>query len=168
MNIILCGYHCCGKTTIAKAFAQQYDYHFIDTDDLIAKKMNASTSREAHKQLGERDFREFEKNIIHSIRGIKKTIIATGGGVLMNPDNVNYLKTLGKIIYLYLDPSIILSRILEKKSFPNFIRETSIDEDFKQYIDSRKTLYESQSDITINANHKTIDEIVLLISEFME
>ena len=40
MNIILCGYKACGKTTIGNAFAKQYDYHFIDTDDLILSKEN--------------------------------------------------------------------------------------------------------------------------------
>lgn len=166
MNIILCGYHCCGKTTISKAFAQQYDYHFIDTDELTCQEMGVSQSRDAHRLLGERDFREFEKNIIHSIVNIKNTIVATGGGVIMNADNVNHLKTLGKIIYLQLDPAIILSRILEKKSLPSFIRESSIDDDFKYYIEHRKSLYESHSDITLNTTEKSIDEVVSLINQY--
>lgn len=165
MNIILCGYHCCGKTTIGKAFAQRYDYQFIDTDDLICQEMGVNQSREAHRLLGERDFREFEKNIVHSIVDIKNTIVATGGGVIMNPDNVSHLQTLGKIIYLYCDPEILLCRIMEKKSLPSFIRESSIEEDFKHYIDHRKTLYESRSDTTLNTSDKTIDEIVLLLNQ---
>lgn len=166
MNIILCGYHCSGKTTIAKAFSQKYHYQFIDTDDLISQEMGVSESREAHTLLGEHDFRALEKNIVHSIKDIKNTIIATGGGVLVNSDNASHLSTLGKIIYLHLDPAVILARILEKKSFPNFIRESSIDEDFKRYIDSRKGLYDSQSDITLNTTGKNVEEIVLLINHY--
>jgi len=166
MNIILCGYHCCGKTTIAKAFSKKYHYQFIDTDELISNEMGVNESREAHKLLGEDDFRALETNIVHSINGIKNSIIATGGGVLVNSNNANHLRSLGKIIYLNLDPEILLARILEKKSFPNFIRESAIDEDFKRYIDSRKTLYDSQSDITFNITGKSVDEIVLLINQY--
>jgi shikimate kinase len=166
MNIILCGYHCSGKTTIAKAFAKKYHYQFIDTDHLISEEMSVNGSREAYTLLGEQDFRALEKNIVHSIKGIKNSIIATGGGVLVNCDNANHLRTLGKIMYLYLDPEIILKRILEKKSLPHFIRESAIDEDFKSYINSRKTSYDSQSDITLNTTGKTVDEIVSLINQY--
>lgn len=166
MNIILCGYHCSGKTTIAKAFAKKYQYQFIDTDHLISEEMCVSESREAHSLLGEDDFRALEKNIVHSIKDIENTIIATGGGVLVNSDSTKHLRTLGKIIYLYLDPQLMLARIIAKKSFPNFIRESHIDEDFKRYIDSRKTLYALQADITFNTTGKTVDEIVLLINQY--
>lgn len=166
MNLILCGYHCSGKTTIAKAFSQKYDYHFIDTDDLVAQAKGVKDSRAVHTLLGEEDYRTFEKNIVHSIQDINNTIIATGGGVLLNCENTNHLKTLGKIIYLYVEPETLRARILEKKSLPNFLKEPSFDEDFKRYIDSRKTLYDSQADIRLNVTNKTVEEILSLINQY--
>lgn len=166
MNLILCGYHCSGKTTIAKAFSKKYNFDFIDTDDLVAQAKGVKDSRAVHTLLGEENYRTFEKNIVHSIKDIHDTIIATGGGVLLNNENTRYLKTLGKIIYLYVEPETLRARILENNSLPNFIRESSFDKDFKHYIDSRKTLYDSQADIKLNVTDKTVEEILSLINQY--
>ncbi len=166
MNLILCGYHCSGKTTIAKAFSIKYDYHYIDTDDLVARAKGLKDSRAVHTLLGEEDYRSFEKSIVHSLKDINNTIIATGGGVLLNSENTHHLKTLGKIIYLYVETETLRQRILEKKSLPNFIRESSFDEDFKRYIDSRKTLYDSEADIKLNVTEKSVEEILSLINQY--
>jgi shikimate kinase len=171
MNIILCGYQGCGKSTIAKAFAKKMNYHYIDTDSMICEHQNSERNthrsvREIYHLLGESTFRELEKSLVRSIKCPSSTIIATGGGVLMHLDNAEYLKSLGKMIYLSLAPEVILSRMLQKDTLPNFIRETHLQEDFDRYIESRKDMYESHCDTTINVSNKTVEEIVFILNQY--
>lgn len=169
MNLILCGFQNCGKTTIAAAFAKAYDYHLIDTDDLVCQQYNDKNKsqysvREIHQQLGESLFREAEKAAISSIPYQPKTIIATGGGVLTQPENVQHLRTLGKIIYLHVDTETLLARMLQQDTLPNFVRADAIAEDFAAYIKSRETLYSTLADHEVNITDKTVDECVLLLN----
>lgn len=171
MNIILCGYQGCGKSTIAKAFSEKMNYHIFDTDTMICghqntEKKSQHSVREIHQLLGESAFRELERSIVKSIKCESNTIIATGGGVLLNRENVEHLKSLGKIIYLSLAPEMILTRMLQQESLPNFIRESHLQEDFEHYIESRKRMYELYCDTTINVSNKSVEEIVLILNQY--
>ena len=170
MNLILCGFQNCGKTTIAAAFAKTYNYHLIDTDNLICQKYNKKNHsqysiREIHQLLGDDKFRETEKAIIRSIHYQPNTIIATGGGALTQPDNVQHLRTLGKIIYLHVETETLLVRMLQQNTLPNFIRANAVTEDFSAYINSRKDLYSTFADQQLNITDKTVDECVLLLNQ---
>ncbi len=169
MNLILCGYQNCGKTTIAAAFAKAYDYHLIDTDSLLCQQYNAENNsqysiRKIHQQLGDDVFRESETAIILAIQYKPKTIIATGGGVLTQTENVQHLRTLGKIIYLHVDPETLLTRMMQQNTLPNFIRPEAVADDFEAYINSRKTLYSTLADQQLDITEKTVEECVLLLS----
>lgn len=171
MNLILCGYKNCGKTTIGSAFAKAYGYRFIDTDELLCDKFNTAentqyTVSEIHQQLGETAFRNFEKTVVHGITATANTIIATGGGVLIQPENQRHLHTLGDIIYLYVQPEILKARFLQKPSLPNFIRAEFIEADFSTYLNSRKSLYENATHHVLDITHKSVDECVLLLNHF--
>lgn len=169
MNIILCGYKSCGKTTVGKAFSQKYQTEFIDTDDLIINAYTAKESvhniREIHQALGDARFRELETQAIHSIRDITDAVIATGGGCLTSDENIKHLKSLGKIIYLYADPALLYERMFSLKSLPSFIDPRNSKNDFQRYIDKRMKLYDSVADYLIDTTDKTIDQIVCLLNE---
>ncbi len=171
MNIVLCGYQGCGKTTVAEAFSKQYAISFIDTDKLICDEIYSQkkahyTIREIYQLLGEQKFRELESETVLSIRGDGNTIIATGGGVLMNSDSVEHLKSIAKILYLKVDSSILYDRMLQQQTRPSFLRENSIREDFDHYIESRKHLYESCADFVLDASNLSIFQCVEIISQY--
>ena len=107
MNIILIGFKNCGKTTIGKILAHTLNYKFIDTDTLLEKYYFQRQglllpSYKIHHQEGEMKFRQIEKSAINTLLNVKKTIIATGGGSVLNQENVNFFKKIGKMIYLYV------------------------------------------------------------------
>ncbi len=170
MTVILCGYKGCGKTTIGKMFADCYGLDFIDTDDMVLKanknnKKSYPTIEETYKNLGELLFRKLEAKVISQIYNVENTVIATGGGAVLNSLNVNHLKSQGEMIYLYVDPAYLYDKALETGRLPGFIDKTNQEADFKRYIDSRNGIYHMVSDHIIDITNKTNEEAVEMINE---
>lgn len=98
-NIVLIGMPGCGKTTIGKAVAMETKKKFIDTDDEIVKKTGMSIP-EIFGIYGEKKFREIESQVIKEVAALQSAVIATGGGAVLNPQNVSLLKENGIIVFI--------------------------------------------------------------------
>ncbi|MBP9722656.1 MAG: shikimate kinase [Gammaproteobacteria bacterium] len=165
-NIILIGLKACGKTSVAKNFAELYpSYKYIDTDDLIQENYsNNKASRysipEIYNNLGDVKFRDLESEVINNLSNDIKNdniIIATGGGVILNNNIIITLKKLGKIIYLYCPPELIYKRWLDNNIKPSFVKNHK---EFLQYISTRLNKYNSIADYKINTEGLNISEII--------
>ena len=107
--IILIGMPGSGKTTIGKLLANILNYKFIDSDQLIIEKTGRTP-----RQVVEENGREFFLNIQdEAILSIPKSncVIATGGGIVHSDLAMNYLKSIGFIIYLNTKYDIIEERM---------------------------------------------------------
>lgn len=98
-NIVLIGMPGCGKTTIGKAVAEETQKEFIDTDDEIVRK-TGMTIPEIFKKFGEKKFREIEAEVIMEVSAKQSAVIATGGGAVLNPENVSLLEENGIIVFI--------------------------------------------------------------------
>ncbi len=108
-NIILIGMPGCGKTTIGKLLANKLDYKFIDSDQLIIEKTGKTP-----RQIVEENGREFFLNIQdEAVLAIKQNnfVLATGGGIVHSNLAINYLKSIGFVIYLNTRYEIIEERM---------------------------------------------------------
>lgn len=98
-NIVLIGMPGCGKTTIGKAVASDTGKEFIDTDDEIVNKTGMSIP-EIFQKFGETKFREIESEVIKEVASRQSAVIATGGGAVLNPENVSLLKENGLTVFI--------------------------------------------------------------------
>ena len=98
-NIVLVGMPGSGKTTIGKLLAKQHSMKFIDTDEQIVKRTEKSISQ-IFSEIGEQGFRKIETEIICSISGVQNTVISTGGGAILNKNNIDILKENGKVYFI--------------------------------------------------------------------
>lgn len=98
-NIVLTGMPACGKSTIGKKMAKSTGKTFIDTDALIVEKAGKPIPEIFH-ELGENGFRRIEAEVIEEIATLGGCIIATGGGAVLNPENILNLKANGRIYYI--------------------------------------------------------------------
>ena len=101
-NIILIGMPSCGKTTIAKQLSLQLSIPYYDSDALIEER-EKRTIAEIFKNDGESYFRKVEQEVISIISKYTKSIISTGGGVILQEENMNQLKEYGTIVFIKRD-----------------------------------------------------------------
>ena len=99
MHLILFGFQGCGKTTVGKLLAAQLQRPFIDTDIRLEER-TGKPLRELYRALGEKEFRALEKQIIFELDLRPDAVIALGGGSVLDPENVRFLRAIGQLIYL--------------------------------------------------------------------
>lgn len=116
-NIILTGFMGSGKTTVGKEIARVLNLTFLDTDKMIEKEQNRSIS-DIFKKEGEDYFRLLEKMVVTNICRKDNMVIATGGGTLLNKDNLNLISQTGIIFCLTANIDILIRRMADRKSRP--------------------------------------------------
>ena len=99
LNIVLIGLPGVGKTTLGKLVAEQFNKEFVDMDSLIVNKENMSI-KEIFDKYGEEYFRNLESNLCMELESKNNLVISTGGGVILNKENVKSLAKNGLIIFL--------------------------------------------------------------------
>lgn len=183
--IILCGPKAVGKTTIARELAKKYNYVFIDIDELMLNQENNNINDvgDLFEFLGEANFRNLEMQVVESLakylkspgRKNKNYVVALGGSTLLNPSNYYLLKNLGFIVYLRANYQIILERIMAMPTIPRLFQDKinngiTLEDALTEYATSRKSLYETYSNITVDVDNKLIsnlaDEIEMLVTNY--
>lgn len=172
MKLALIGFKSVGKTTIAQAIAHLHGLNYIDTDHLIEKQYVAMhqqtlTTADIFKTHGETYFRNLEKNIISTIsNGSPHQILATGGGAVLDPENIFHLKKYHTLVYLETSFELLHQRI-KNQTMPSFLSPDNVEQDLKNLYQKRKFLYEEAADIIINVTNKSVSEISKEISQLM-
>ncbi len=98
-NIVLIGMPGSGKSTIGKALAEKLKKDFIDTDEKIILKERISIP-EIFSKKGEDYFRQREAEVISDVSALQNKVLATGGGAVLNSENVDLLRENGIVIFL--------------------------------------------------------------------
>jgi len=109
-NLILIGYRSAGKTVVGKHLAERLGLPFCDTDEMISRRTGRSV-REIVAEKGWESFRREERIVIKGLTFMHGSVIALGGGALMNPANLELLKGKGVFIWLTADASTIVERM---------------------------------------------------------
>ena len=114
-NIVLIGMTGCGKTTVGLALSYRLKMPFIDMDAWIEKK-DGRPIPQIFAEDGEEAFRRLETKMSERVAKERGTIISTGGGIVMRPENMKYLKRHALVVYINRSPEDIMQRIrLDKR-----------------------------------------------------
>jgi shikimate dehydrogenase len=150
LNIVLIGMPSCGKTTIGRKLEKRLNKALYDSDTEIEKIIKTDISNFIRSN-GETKFRNIEASVIENLSKQNGLIISTGGGVILNKDNMNRLKQNG--IVIFIDRSLDL--LTPTKSRPL----TSDIESLKKKYNERIDLYNYYGDIKVE-NNGLIDDTV--------
>lgn len=98
-NLYFIGMPDCGKTRYGKWLASRLQRPFMDTDVMVMKS-TGKTIDEIFDAYGEAEFRRLEK--IELLRTVEQggLVVATGGGVIKDEENIRLMKFSGKIVFL--------------------------------------------------------------------
>lgn len=157
MNIVLCGFMGCGKTTVGKALSRMCSLPFFDTDDCVEKKCG-QTVRAIFDTKGESYFRDREHEICCELAEKDGAVIAVGGGALTYKRNCAAFAGKAEIVFLDASFDVICSRIPDAASRPLFKDA----ENARALYESRKSLYEQAATLRVNADG-TAEEVARAI-----
>lgn len=162
-NIILIGFMGSGKTSVGKELSTLLEMDYIDTDELIIKNSGLSIDQ-IFNTYGEIGFRKLEKKVIEDLQNNKNTIISCGGGVVLDSENIDLLKNNGRLIWLKASPLETYNRLLGDTSRPLLKNNFTIKK-LTNLLNSRLALYEYASDIIVDTDGKSIQDIAREIVE---
>lgn len=98
-NVVLVGMPSSGKSTVGKILARELNREYIDTDEEIERKENCTIS-EIFAKVGEEGFRKIESEVIEELSNRQGIVLATGGGAVLDYNNVLALRRNGRIYFL--------------------------------------------------------------------
>lgn len=165
-NIVLIGMRGSGKTTIAKILSKKLCREYIDIDKLIVKK-NGFSIPEIVEKNGWDYFRIEESKIVKEVSLLSGKIISTGGGVVLKQENISALKQNGIIIFLKASPEILFKRIGFDQNRPSLTSDENPLNELKNVLKQRINLYEKASEISIDTNNLTLNQISEKIKSFV-
>src|SRR5260221_177431 len=117
VNIALIGFMGTGKTSVGRLVADMLHFDYLDTDETI-QTCTGRTITDIFNTDGEPAFRALEQKVVQELAGRTKTVIATGGGLPANPDNLASLKLHALVACLWPSPEKILGRVRAQRHRP--------------------------------------------------
>lgn len=156
-NIVLTGFMGTGKSSVGRWLARELNVKFVDTDDLIEKAAGMSIN-EIFAESGEAYFRRLESKVINEVSSKTDMVIATGGGAIVNPLNLDALRRNGVIICLTASIDAIISRIGDRDERP-LIAKGDKREAISNLLRIREPFYK-KADFIVDTTAKGVKEVV--------
>jgi shikimate kinase len=117
MNIYLVGFMGTGKTSVGRLLAEKKVWNFVDLDELIELKEQCRIVDIFAKE-GEPYFRKIEKKTLKEVATQKGFVVACGGGIVLDKDNIKLMKKTGNLICLDASTDKILKRVAASSHRP--------------------------------------------------
>ncbi len=164
VNVFLVGMMGTGKTTVGQKLAQRLNYRFFDSDVLIERVTGQSIS-DIFATQGEETFRQLETEVLSELAACTKSVIATGGGMILKPKNWSYLHH-GLIVWLDVSIPILTQRLAKDTTRP-LLQASDLSLKLQSLLEQRRSLY-AQSDLQIiidkyQTPDDTVDQILELV-----
>ena len=152
-RIVFTGFRGTGKTEIGTWVAHQLNIPFIDTDRLIEEKSGRSIPDIFHES-GEERFRALEREVIATLPA-RDVVVSTGGGAILDPVNIEHLRTDSVCVLLTADIDTIEQR-LEKKPRPA-LTSLPLRQEIAALMDRRRHAYRASADFCIDTTETSPD-----------
>jgi len=117
VNLYLVGFMGTGKTTVGRAVAQRLGFTLVDTDAEI-ERLQARTISQIFAESGEAAFRTMERDFIEHGHPAERTVVACGGGLVVQPGMLELLKQRGVLVCLHASIETILDRTARHRTRP--------------------------------------------------
>ncbi|MBS4536194.1 shikimate kinase [Clostridium sp. D2Q-14] len=163
-NLVLIGFMGTGKTTNGRRLARKLHKEFVDTDTLIESRSNMSVE-EIFSSYGEKYFRKLEKKIVREISKKNNKVISTGGGIILNPENIQLLKEKGYIFLLESSVDNIVYNLKNSYKRRPLLEKKNWKSEIIKLLNIRKKLYYNSADFIIRVDNKKHYHIVNEISK---
>ena len=169
-NLFLIGYRCTGKTTVGKRLAEDLGWVFVDTDLLIVKQQQMSI-KEIVGAHGWEKFRQMEHAMLKTVSASQRQVVATGGGIVLNENNVATMRQGGSVIWLRAKHETIKHRMLQDKDTIDFRPALTANDclsEIEETLQSREPLYRKATNLFVDTDDHNISKIVKIIVDKLD
>ncbi|MBI4525255.1 MAG: shikimate kinase [Deltaproteobacteria bacterium] len=156
-NIALTGFMAVGKSSVGRKLASKLKRPFVDLDQAIEEKEGMKV-RDIFDRKGEAFFREREKEVLREVLDRDGQVIATGGGAVLDKQNLRLLKNRSLLICLTAPAPTLLRRSGSGEDRP-LLRAHDRQRKVEEILQQRKELY-AQAHICVDTDRLTIEEVV--------
>lgn len=161
MNIYLIGYRCTGKTSVGRSLAAGLKWGFIDADLTLVDRYGVTITAMVDTE-GWDVFRRREKEVLQEICAVPGHVVATGGGAILDKENVECMKDSGVLVWLKARSETIKGRIIADQNTEDQ-RPSLTGQDLMEEIDDvlaeRHPLYENTMNFSIDTDNLSIEDI---------
>ena len=157
--LYLIGYRGTGKTTVARALASRLTWQAIDADEEMERRHGSA--RTLFERDGEAAFREKEAALLAELASLERHVIATGGGVILRPENRALLARTGRTIWLTADVATLWERITGDPRTAQRRPALTVGgiEEIVEVMRAREALYRGCADLIISTQDRTPEEV---------
>lgn len=152
MNVFLVGPMGAGKSTIGRLLSHELNYTFIDSDKVIEERSGANIPWIFDVE-GEQGFRDREAAVIDELTQLNDCVLATGGGVVIRPENRSNLQSRGLVVYLQTSIEQQLERTAKDRNRP-LLQTDNPEAVLRSLLNQRGPLYQSCADIIIRTDKR--------------
>ncbi len=154
----------CGKTTVGKELSKQTGMPLLDMDSVIEEQIGKPIST-IFQEDGEARFRALETALLRYLESedgagvCRNSIISTGGGVVLRPENREILRRLGYTVWLSVDVDVLISRTSRNNNRP-LLRKPNREEILHQLLAQRAPLYAETAHLTLESSDLDVHAVV--------
>ncbi len=149
-HLVLIGPMGAGKSTIGRHLARLLQLRFVDLDELIEQRTGVTIPL-IFEVEGEAGFRQRESEMLReTLETPERLILATGGGVILDPLNRDWIRRCGAVLYLRTPVAVQLNRLARDRRRP-LLQAPDRRERLERMARERNPLYESLADMTVES-----------------
>jgi shikimate kinase len=152
-----------GKTTVGKKLARRMNCEFVDLDHAIEARTGVSIPT-IFEIEGEAGFRQRESRVLAELVASDARVIATGGGVVLDPRNRAVMQNAGLIVYLHAPPELLYARTRHDRNRP-LLQVADPLRRITELVERRDPLYREVADIVVEAGGDLAGLLVLIETE---
>jgi shikimate kinase len=160
-NIVLVGFMGTGKTAVGTMLAESLNMRFIDMDKVIVEREGRSIP-EIFARDGEEHFRTLEKGLTRELASGSDMVIATGGGIVLDQQNIRDFAGNALVVCLHARPETILHRVQSDSNRPLLDGDKS--RKIHKILGERRHLYDAIDD-RIYTDDLSVQEVVKHITD---
>lgn len=165
-NIFLVGLMGAGKTTIGRLLAKHRELEFLDSDQEIEARCGVSIPT-IFEIEGEAGFRRRESAMIDELTQRQGIVLATGGGAVLSPDNRQWLKSRGMVVYLRAHPQELYLRTRHDRNRP-LLQNGDPLQKLQALYTLRHPLYMETADVVMDTGRQSVHCLVKKLESQLE
>jgi len=155
-NIVLIGFMGTGKTSVGHVLAATLGMTFVDMDAIIEERA-ARPITDIFATDGEPYFRTVERALVKELAARDGLVIGTGGGVVLDPDNISDFSATGLVICLQATPETILDRVMHDTTRPLLAGDDKMKK-ILGILEKRRHLYAALP-LQVDTNGLSVEEV---------